>query len=89
MLNKATPASLLDFDMNVSADLAAEASIIETPLFINGPLERSEAAAELLTSDISPIRAGGVLAILPATEAGVVFVTPVLAVPLVDNEALP
>src|SRR5271170_7088496 len=103
MSNKAAPAPLLDFSMNVSVGLGAEAFTIETPLtppFTSGPPKLPEAAAELVVSGASPFRAGVGPPTLPATEAGVEPApgaplppgppdAPVLAVPLVDSEALP
>jgi hypothetical protein len=103
MSNKATPAPLLDFSMNVSVGLGAEAFTVETPPtppFTSGPPKLPEAAAELVMSGASPFRAGVGPPTLPATEAGVAPApdvpsppalpdAPGLAVPLVDNESLP
>jgi hypothetical protein len=103
MSNKVAPAPLLDFSMNVSVGLGAEAFTVETPPtppFTSGPPKLPEAAAESVVSGVSPLRAGVRSPTLPATEAGVVPAldvplppappdAPVLAVPLVDNEALP
>jgi hypothetical protein len=103
MSNKVAPAPLLDFSMNVSVGLGAEAFTVETPPtppFTSGPPKLPEAAAELAVSGASPFRAGVGPPTLPAMEAGVASGldvplppappdAPVLAVPLVDNEALP
>jgi hypothetical protein len=97
MLNKATPASLLDFSMNVSVGLATEAFPVETPLALptSGPPKLPEAAAELVMNGSPPIRAVPAT-LVPDMEAGVAPAPdgtwppapPVLAIPLVGNEVL-
>ena len=99
MSNKVAPAPLLDFSMNVSVGLGVEAFTVETPPtppFTSGPPK----PPELVMSGALPFRARVRPPTLPATEAGVAPAldvplppappdAPVLAVPLVDNEALP
>jgi hypothetical protein len=100
MLNKATPAPLLGFSMNVSVGLATEAFTAEMPPvpLTSGPPKLPEAAVELVMSGAPPMRAVPATSV-PAMEAGVVSApdgtwppappaTPVLAIPLVGNEVL-